>query len=75
MNTFAPFKSRSEALRLYNAMKEARLAAAVINTPRGEGLPCGISVLFDGRIKEEVENILKKLPLRSFYGFREKDGG
>lgn len=72
MNTFAPFKSRSEALRLFNALKEKKIAATIIDTPRRAGLSCGLSVVFDKNYRSIVQNIVLNNRLNSFLGFFDK---
>jgi|AGTN01.1.fsa_nt_gi Protein of unknown function (DUF3343). len=69
MDTLAPFKSRSEALRLYNSLKELNYAATVIDTPRRQGLSCGLSVVFSSRINVIAEDLINQNKLKSFQGF------
>lgn len=72
MDTFAAFRSRSDALRLIAALREKRLAATAINTPRRQGLSCGLSVLFSGAYRAEVDTLIRAMALKSFYGFYNK---
>lgn len=69
MNTLAPFKSRSEALRLHAALKEKRIAAAIINTPSYLGLSCGLSVTFPAEYQPLARALIAENGLRSFLGF------
>ncbi|HOB64850.1 MAG: DUF3343 domain-containing protein [Clostridiales bacterium] len=69
MNTLAPFRSRSEALRLQSALKEHRVAAAVINTPSYMGQSCGLSVTFPHEYQALAKSLIDKYRLASFAGF------
>jgi hypothetical protein len=69
MNTLAPFKSRSEALRLQTALKEKRIASAIINTPSYLGMSCGLSVTFPSEFQALVSALIMENGLASFSGF------
>lgn len=69
MNILAPFKSRSEALRLQTALKENRIAAAITNTPPYLGISCGLSVTFPSEYQALAISIITKNGLSSFVGF------
>ena len=56
MDTLAVFRSRSEALKIYNLMKKNRLACSTVSTPARLGVGCGISVVF-GRAEEILPDI------------------
>lgn len=69
MNVLAPFKSRSEALRLQSALKDNRIAAAIINTPPYLGQSCGLSVTFPSEYQALASSIIAQYGLSSFVGF------
>lgn len=69
MDTLASFRSRSEALKFNNALNRQRIAGIVINTPSSLKIGCGLSVVFDSSLKNQVGNIVKQLNLQSFVGF------
>lgn len=72
MDTIAPFKSRSEALRLKKLLSDRRIAATVINTPRELGTSCGLSVVFQGKEIALVASLIRQNMLSSFLGFYNK---
>lgn len=72
MDMIAPFRSRSDALRLHNALKDKRIASTVIDTPRRQGLSCGLSVVFSSSQKAAVEQAVMRLRLGTFLGFFNK---
>lgn len=72
MDTIAPFKSRGEALRLYNYLNQRRIASTVINTPRRFGLGCGLSVVFPAAYRNEVESFIRRSGISGLVGFYAK---
>ncbi|MBR6751485.1 MAG: DUF3343 domain-containing protein [Clostridia bacterium] len=68
MNTLIAFSSRSEAVRLLNALKSQRIVATLINTPRYLHLSCGLSVVFPSSHKSEVLNTVSDLNLKTSLG-------
>jgi len=69
MDTLASFRSRSEALKLYNALNGKRYASTTINTPSYLKIGCGLSVVFSSSIKTQVSLLINQLNLTSFVGF------
>lgn len=72
MNYLAPFKSRSEALRLSRALNERHIASAIVNTPRSLGVSCGLTVVFDSSRLELVKELVSQLNLVSSQGIFRK---
>lgn len=68
MNNIAPFRSRSEALKLSRALNEERIANITINTPRNLGVSCGLSVVFNENYIEKVRSIIAEKSLTSSLG-------
>ena len=68
MNTFIPFKSRAEAIRLSRALSKKRIAHTVINTPRKLGVSCGLSILFYATSLDIVNTTIKELGLTTMQG-------
>ncbi|MFA5449320.1 MAG: DUF3343 domain-containing protein [Clostridia bacterium] len=69
MDILAAFSSRSEALRLYNALNERRIAAVVLDTPKRIGKGCGLSVAFNACFRHTAEEIIRLLRLKTLIGF------
>lgn len=72
MDTIAVFRSRSEALKVFTAIKKRRIACSTISTPSALRLGCGISIVFAGTFKDVVSEIIKHERAVSFVGFYEK---
>lgn len=72
MDTLAVFRSRSEALKIYNSMKHNRIACITVNTPSYLGLGCGISIVFNNSVINTVKEIIKSNKAVSFIGFYKK---
>lgn len=69
MDYLAVFRSRSEALRVLNALRAKKLVCAAVNTPAYIGAGCGISVVFSYRIKDLVQDTIRAVRATSFVGF------
>lgn len=69
MDTLASFRSRSEAIKLYNALIMKKIAVTTINTPSAFRIGCGISVVFPASKRNEVNMLIYQLGLSSFVGF------
>ena len=72
MNTsfgIAAFRSRTQVLRLEDALRRAGLDAGVISTPREVALGCGLSVRFDLRDTPQVMAIYRRLSPGALIGF------
>lgn len=69
MDMIIPFRSRSDAMRLYNALNAERLVATVVNTPPRLGRSCGLSVVTDAANKPRAEEIVRTYRLNSIIGY------
>jgi hypothetical protein len=69
MDTLASFRSRSEAIKLHNALIMKRIATTTINTPSAFRLGCGLSVVFPASKRNDVNLLIHQLGLSSFIGF------
>lgn len=69
MDTLATFRSRSEAIKLFNALKGKRIAASTINTPSNLKIGCGLSVMFPSSQRAQVSMLINQLGLRSFVNY------
>lgn len=72
MDTLAVFRSRSEALKIYNSMKHNRIACITVNTPSKLGVGCGISIVFHNSVTNKVKELIKTHKATSFIGFFKK---
>ena len=57
----ASFRSRTQVLRMEDALRRAGLAAGVISTPREVAMGCGLSVRFDLADYPNVVSIYRSL--------------
>ncbi len=69
MDTLAVFRSRSEALKIYNLMKKNRLACSTVSTPARLGVGCGLSVVFSDSSVDSVKKLIAQSGVNSFVGF------
>lgn len=69
MDTLASFRSRSEAIKLYNALRMRRIVATTISMPSGFRIGCGLSVVFPASNRTDVSILINQLCLNSFIGF------
>lgn len=70
--TLAVFQTRFSTLSFANILRENNIPFAVINTPRGLGRACGISIKFLSDFFYMAEQLLGKGNIRTnFYGFFE----
>lgn len=72
MDTLAPFRSRSEALKLYNALSRQGIACAAVNTPSYLKIGCGLSVVFNSSYKVQASILISRLNLKTFVGYFSK---
>ena len=72
MDTLAVFRSRSEALKIYNLLKQNRIACITVSTPMSLGIGCGISVVFNNSVKTIVKNLIDNNHIGTFVGFFSK---
>lgn len=68
MNNIAPFRSRSEALKLSRALNDAHIANIVVNTPRRLGLSCGLSVVFNEKHFDKIKSLIAEKDLGTSQG-------
>ncbi len=68
MNNIAPFRSRSEALKLSRALNEEHIANIIVNTPRKLGVSCGLSVVFNENYAGRVQSIIAEKSLTTSLG-------
>lgn len=57
---FIPFRSRSEAIRFYEALTGYGINSKVINTPSSAGLGCGLSVKLFARDMNVAKTVLMR---------------
>lgn len=69
----ASFRSRTQVLRLEDALRRAGLSAGVISTPRGVALGCGLSVRFDLAQTPQVMGVYRRLNPGALIGFYRVD--
>ena len=69
----ASFRSRSQVLRLEDALRRAGLFAGVISTPREVALGCGLSVRFELHQLAQVLAIYRRLSPGALIGFYRVD--
>ena len=69
----ASFRSRTQVLRLEDALKRAGLNAGVISTPREVSLGCGLSVRFDLAQTQQVMSVYRRLNPGALIGFYRVD--
>ena len=69
----AAFRSRTQVLRMEDALKRAGLNAGVISTPREVSIGCGLSVRFDLAQTQQVMNIYRRLNPGALIGFYRVD--
>ena len=72
MNTsfgIASFRSRTQVLRLEDALRRAWLHAGVISTPREVAMGCGLSVRFELEETPQVIAVYRRLNPGALIGF------
>ena len=65
----AAFRSRTQVLRMEDALHRAGLAAGVIATPREVAIGCGLSVRFDLAQTPQVMQVYRRLNPGALIGF------
>ena len=76
MNTsfgIAAFRSRTQVLRLEDALRRAGLDAGVISTPREVAMGCGLSVRFDLSDYPQVVSVYRRMNPGALIGFYRVD--
>lgn len=69
----AAFRSRTQVLRLEDALRRAGLTAGVVSTPREVAIGCGLSVRFDLAQARQVMAIYRRLNPSALVGFYRVD--
>ena len=69
----ASFRSRTQVLRLENALRRAGLPAGVISTPREVAMGCGLSVRFELADYSNVVSVYRHLNPGALIGFYRVD--
>lgn len=70
----ASFRSRTQVLRLEDALRRAGLPVGVVSTPREVAMGCGLSVRFELGDFPQVMNIYHRLSPGALIGFYRVDG-
>ena len=69
----AAFRSRTQVLRLEDALRRAGLDAGVISTPREVAMGCGLSVRFNLSDTSRVMTVYRRLNPGALVGFYRVD--
>ena len=69
----ASFRSRTQVLRLEDALRRAGLPAGVISTPREVAMGCGLSVRFELAEFPQVMAVCRRLKPGALIGFYRVD--
>lgn len=69
----ASFRSRTQVLRLEDALRRAGLSASVISTPREVAIGCGLSVRFELAEIPQVMNVYRRVNPSALIGFYRVD--
>ncbi|MBR2941993.1 MAG: DUF3343 domain-containing protein [Clostridia bacterium] len=70
----AAFRSRTQVLRLEDALRRAGLDAGIISTPREVAIGCGLSVRFSLDQMQQVMSIYRRLNPSALVGFYRVEG-
>ena len=69
----ASFRSRTQVLRMEDALRRAGLSASVISTPREVAMGCGLSVRFDLSDYPQVVSVYRRMNPGALIGFYRVD--
>lgn len=69
----ASFRSRTQVLRMEDALRRAGLSAGVVSTPREVAMGCGLSVRFDLAETPQVMSVYRRLNPGALIGFYRVD--
>ena len=69
----AAFRSRTQVLRMEDALRRAGLSAGVISTPRQVAIGCGLSVRFELSEYRQVMAVYRRLNPTALVGFYRVD--
>ena len=70
----AAFRSRTQVLRMEDALRRAGLVSGVVSTPREVAMGCGLSVRFDLSQYPQVFSVYHRLNPGALIGFYRVDG-
>lgn len=70
----ASFRSRTQVLRMEDALRRAGLSAGVISTPREVAIGCGLSVRFELAETQQVMAVYRRVNPGALIGFYRVDG-
>ena len=70
----AAFRSRTQVLRLEDALRRAGLESGVISTPREAAMGCGLSVRFNLAQTPQVLAVYRRMNPGALVGFYRVDG-
>lgn len=69
----AAFRSRTQVLRMEDALRRAGLSAGVISTPREVAIGCGLSVRFELSETAQVMQVYRRVNPGALIGFYRVD--
>ena len=69
----AAFRSRTQVLRMEDALRRSGLSAGVISTPRQVAIGCGLSVRFELSELRQVMAVYRRLNPTALVGFYRVD--
>ena len=69
----AAFRSRTQVLRMEDALRRAGLSAGVISTPREGAIGCGLSVRFELSEAAQVMQVYRRVNPGALIGFYRVD--
>ena len=69
----AAFRSRTQVLRMEDALRRSGLSAGVISTPRQVAIGCGLSVRFELAEYPQVMAVYRRLNPTALVGFYRVD--
>ena len=69
----AAFRSRTQVLRMEDALRRSGLSAGVISTPRQVAIGCGLSVRFELSEYRQVMAVYRRLNPTALVGFYRVD--
>lgn len=69
----ASFRSRTQVLRMEDALRRAGLSAGVISTPREVAIGCGLSVRFELSDTPQVMSVYRRVNPSALIGFYRVD--
>ena len=70
----ASFRSRTQVLRMEDALRRAGLPSGVITTPREVAMGCGLSVRFELADYPQVVSVYRRLNPGALIGFYRVEG-